>query len=123
LLGTVLLGWWPTPPPGHTISSRIHWASGGSEWWLTTVYGPSQEVDKPAFLPELQELRQVHTGPWMLPDDFNLIKHVKDKNNNWLNHRLMGQFHSFLDEVALQEVHLIDRLFTWSNERAHIGEN
>jgi hypothetical protein len=31
----------------------------------------------------------------------------------------MGQFHWFLSDAALQEVHLSGHLYTWSNERTH----
>jgi hypothetical protein len=34
-----------------------------------------------------------------------------------LDHRRMGQFHRFLNEAHLMELHLRGRLFTWSNER------
>jgi uncharacterized protein (DUF1778 family) len=94
-------------------------ASGSSKWWLTIVYGPSQEAEKSTFLIELHELWQVRSGPWMLAGDFNLIYRIGDKNNGRLNYRLMGQFHRFLDDAALQEVHLNNFFFTWSNEHAH----
>jgi hypothetical protein len=59
--------------------------SGGLECWLTMVYGPTREADKPDFLAELLELRQIQSGPWMLARDFNLIYRAKDKNNTRLN--------------------------------------
>jgi hypothetical protein len=31
----------------------------------------------------------------------------------------MGQFHRFLNEALLKEIHLQGRLFTWSNECSH----
>jgi endonuclease/exonuclease/phosphatase family metal-dependent hydrolase len=51
--------------------------------------------------------------------DFNLIYQVKDKSNDRLDRRLMGQFRSFLNRASLKEIHLGGRLFTWSNERTH----
>jgi hypothetical protein len=69
------------------------------------VYDPSRDVDKLAFLAELGDLRLMHVGPWLLVSDFNMIYQSEHKNNNRLNRRLMGQFR---------------RLFTWSNERAHL---
>jgi hypothetical protein len=44
---------------------------------------------------------------------------VEDKNNGNLNQRLMGQFHRFLNDATLKEIHLQGRLFTWSKERTH----
>lgn len=83
------------------------------------MYGPTLEINKPAFLQELQELSQVQTGPWLLNGDFNWIYRVQDKNNDRLNRRRMGQFCHFLNDAALKELHLQGRLFTWSNEREH----
>lgn len=105
---------------GHTISARVRLIADDSEMWLTTVYGPSRDSEKLAFLVELHELRQVRTGPWMLLGNFNLIYRSQDKNNERLNRRLMGQFRRFLTQAALKEVHLIRRLYTWSNERQHL---
>jgi hypothetical protein len=48
-----------------------------------------------------------------------MIYHAADKNNDHLNRRLMGQFSQFLNDVALKELHLSGRLYTWSNERSH----
>jgi hypothetical protein len=54
-----------------------------------------------------------------LTDDFNLIYHTVDKNNDRLNHRMMGLFRHFLNSARLKEVNLHNCLFTWSNERHH----
>jgi hypothetical protein len=58
-------------------------------------------------------------GLWLLNGDFNLIYLVKDKNNDRLNPHLMVQFHRFLNDVCLKEIHLNGWLFTWSNQRQH----
>jgi hypothetical protein len=91
----------------------------GKKWWLTVVYGPSNDVDKPTFLIELQDLAAFRLGPWLLTGDFNLIYRMADKNNENLNRRLMGQFHRLLNDTCLRAIHLNGGLFTWSNERAH----
>jgi hypothetical protein len=48
-----------------------------------------------------------------------MIYRAPDKNNSRTNKRLMGQFHYFLNEVVLKEIHLKEHFFTWSNERLH----
>jgi hypothetical protein len=48
-----------------------------------------------------------------------MIYQAVDKNNSRWNRRSMGQFHHFLNEESLREIHLQGWLFTWSNERAH----
>jgi hypothetical protein len=75
-----------------SISIKIRPSAGGLDWWLTSVYEPAREEDKPAFLAELHELRVVRTGAWMINEDFNLIYRAEDKNNTRLNRRLMGHF-------------------------------
>jgi hypothetical protein len=93
--------------------------AGGPDWWLTIVYGPSRDEEKPAFLTELHDLWQVQTGPWILGADFNMIYRAEDKNNNRVIQCLMGQFCHLHNSASLQEAHLNVRLFTWSNESEH----
>jgi exonuclease III len=101
-----------------SVSLCVRSESRVSEWWLSSIYGPTSDEDKPTFLEELHELSQVRYGPWMLCGDFNMVYRVQDKNNDRLDRR-MGQFRRFLNVAALKELHLEGRLFTWSNERAH----
>jgi hypothetical protein len=86
---------------------------------MTAVYGPCFDHGKSAFLAELHDLRHVRSGPRLLCGDFNLLYRAEDKNNGWVNRRLMGQFRSFINATALKELHLNGRLYTWNNERAH----
>jgi hypothetical protein len=88
----------------YLLSARVQQAfggGGGADWWLTVIYGPSKEADKPSFLAELHDLWQIRMGPWLLADDFNLIYWAEDKSNDRLNRRLMGQFRHFLSDAAL----------------------
>jgi hypothetical protein len=103
----------------YSVSVRLRQAIGIVDWWLSSVYGPAQDPDKPDFLIEFHNLKVACSGPWLLIGDFNLIYRADDKNNSRLDQCLMGQFCSFLNTAALKEVHLNDRLFTWSNERRH----
>ena len=52
----------------------------------------------------------------MLCGDFNLILCDEDKNNSNLNRRMMGRFRRLVNDLALKEVYLNGRRFTWSNE-------
>lgn len=86
---------------------------------ITTVYGPSQDSEKPRFLEELAEIRPAAGTPWLCVGDFNLIYEAKDKNNTNLNRRLMGSFRRALDAAELLEIALHNRKYTWSNERTN----
>ena len=83
-------------------------------WWLTCVYGPQGNEEKINFLQELRLIRTHCHGPWMVAGDFNLIYREEDKNNANLNRAMMGRFRRALDDLALKELPLIGRKFTWS---------
>jgi exonuclease III len=75
--GGILLAWrssvWviSNPPTKmYSLSASVRLALDRSDWWLTIIYGPSQEADKPSFI---TKLRQIKTGSWLLAGDFNLI--------------------------------------------------
>lgn len=55
------------------------------------------------------------SGPWAVVGDFNLIYQDQDKNNTNLNRRMMGRFRRVINDLALHELHLNGRSFTWSN--------
>jgi exonuclease III len=40
-----------------SVSGKVHLTSSGPDWWLSSVYGPTRDADKLAFLEELHELR------------------------------------------------------------------
>jgi hypothetical protein len=102
-----------------SVSVKIKHISQEQAWWLTTIYGPSVEDQKAAFLNELNDLRQIRISAWLLCGDFNMIYMAEDKNNSRLDRRRMGQFRRFLNEAFLKEIHLQGRMFTWSNECSH----
>jgi hypothetical protein len=70
------------------------------------------------FLQELQLIRNLCNGPWMIGGDFNLIYRAEDKNNGNLNRAMMGRFRRLLNELNLKELPLLGRKYTWSNERS-----
>jgi len=121
--GGILLAW--RGGVCHALSSRIdnfsvsvHFESEeGPSWWFTGVYGPQQDDQKIMFLQELHNIRQDCQGPWAIGGDFNLIYPAEDKNNANVNRAMMGWFRHFLDDMELNEIPLLGRKFTWSNDR------
>jgi endonuclease/exonuclease/phosphatase (EEP) superfamily protein YafD len=69
------------------------------------------------FLHNLQELPQHIVGPWLLAGDFNLCRSAADKNNGRVDAHLCTSFNNTLDRLALVEIPLLDRFYTWSNKR------
>ncbi|XP_071685364.1 uncharacterized protein [Lolium perenne] len=119
--GGILLAWKSTVVSisdpeftAHTLSAKVC-TPGGTPWWITVVYGPQTDADKIAFLQELREVRAACPGPWLLCGDFNLIYRDGDKNNSNLNRRMIGRFRRVLNDLALKEIYLNGRRYTWSN--------
>jgi hypothetical protein len=101
----------------NTISLDIAPAVG-ELWRFTTVYGPSVDSGKEAFLDEICGIGAACPGRWAIAGDFNLILDAWDKNHGSINCRLVGAFHRTVNDLLLKEAPLVGRSFTWSNERA-----
>jgi len=84
---------------------------------LAVVYGPVDDRLKGDFLDELREVHAQGLGALLLCGDFNLIYQAADKNNDRLNLRAMRRFRRAIDDMAVDELYLHGRLYTWSNER------
>ena len=84
---------------------------------LSVIYGPTRYRARQRFLEELKGIKPENNTRCLLLGDFNLICKATDKNNRRLNLSLMRQFREALNECELQEIHLQNRKFTWSNER------
>ncbi|XP_073358102.1 uncharacterized protein [Aegilops tauschii subsp. strangulata] len=101
-----------------SITAKITLAASTTSFWMTTVYGPVDDGRKDDFLAELARTSPAPSDPWLINDDFNLIYKARDKNNNNINHRIMGKFRAAIDIAGLEEIKCKNRKFTWSNERA-----
>lgn len=88
------------------------------EFTLTNVYAPADHSNTPDFLASLSHTKNLVTGAWVLAGYFNLVRSVEDKNNNIVSASLCFAFNSTIIELALIELPLLDRLFTWTNKRA-----
>jgi hypothetical protein len=81
------------------------------------VYGPPRDNEKDSFLQELRDIRAACSRPWMIAGDFNLIYKDYDKNNANLNRVMMRRFRGLIEDLALKEIPLHGRKFTWSNHQ------
>jgi hypothetical protein len=104
----------------HSLSMNVTVREANTEFFMTVVYGPSDDLSKPSFLQELQSLKPVDSTAWLVLGDFNMIYRVSDKNNLNLNRRLMGTFRNTLNICELFEFNLQNRKFTWSTERENL---
>ncbi|XP_020156914.1 uncharacterized protein [Aegilops tauschii subsp. strangulata] len=100
-----------------SITAKVKIISTGCSFWMTTVYGPTDDQQKANFLSELAAVAPPATEPWMLNGDFNMIYQARDKNNCNINRRMMGRFRRAIDLAGVKEVKCKNRRFTWSSER------
>jgi exonuclease III len=101
----------------YSITVSVSILRSGTSFSLTSVYGPSVDEDKPAFLSELVACKPPPAVPWLIVGDFNLIYEARDKNNLNLCRRLMGQIRAAIDSAELLELRCSNRRFSWTNER------
>lgn len=104
----------------YSISGTIKDKSDGSSWSITGVYGPQLETDKLEFSAEIRRIKQQMLPKWMVPGDFNMIIRAEDKSNNNCNLRMMGRFRALIEDLELIDFPLLERRFTWSNERPNV---
>jgi exonuclease III len=91
--------------------------AAAAPWWITVVYGPQDDDEKVQFLSSLIQVRASCPEAWLLCGDFNMIYKEADKSNGRLDRRGMRRFRAFINRVAIDELHLEGRRFTWSNRR------
>jgi hypothetical protein len=56
-----------------SISSKFESQTNDSILWITNVYGPNSEEDRPNFFQELKNLKDQIQDPWLLTGDFNSV--------------------------------------------------
>ena len=123
--GGILLGWrrefWMTQDvvlgSSFVCATLLNVGVSPRPWCISVVYGPHQDADQVLFLDDLLSYGSNSPFPWLAVGDFNMIYRAADKNNSRLNCRSMCRFRSFINRAQLEEVPLIGRHFTWSNER------
>ncbi|KAF8762519.1 hypothetical protein HU200_009494 [Digitaria exilis] len=91
--------------------------SDGASLTITNVYAPTARSEKTSFLAELETIAAMTSGPWMIIGDFNLTRLPTDKNKGPFNHSEAHLFNDTINTIALLEIPLVDRAFTWSNKR------
>jgi exonuclease III len=100
--------------------SLIH-ANANTSFRLTSVYGPTKHNRKEEFFAELLAHKPPLGTRWTANGDFNQIYRARDKNKRPTsrNRNRINRFRATLQQCELSEIHLQNRRFTWSNERAN----
>lgn len=101
----------------YTLSITFSLVTDNTTFCVTNVYAPTQAQDKALFLPELIDLDPADDTPWIIMGDFNLIRHPHDKNNENFSSSEAAMFNNAIHSLALLEIPLVDRAYTWYNKR------
>lgn len=84
---------------------------------FTNVYGPSVDIDKPAFIEELKMVAWPVQHPWIITGNFNLICWVIDRSGDFRGFGLVDSFNGFIRDAGLINVPLRNPKYTWSSKK------
>ncbi|XP_071680432.1 uncharacterized protein [Lolium perenne] len=84
---------------------------------IVNVYGPCHHDLKKDFLDSLNHDFAQLSGPAGILGDFNLIRTPREKSSGNFNAVESSLFNEFINDLALIEIPLLDRQFTWSNQQ------
>jgi hypothetical protein len=102
------------------LSANVHILNSYNnegDFKITTVYGPTASNRKDDFFAELVAQKPPAGVRWLALGDFNQIRRARDKNKGIANRSRINRFRVALQACELNEIHLQNRRFTWSNER------
>jgi exonuclease III len=85
------------------------------KWVLVAVYGPAQDDQKESFLAELVNMCSHESLPFMIGDDFNIMRRSEEKNNDRFNNRWPFLFNVVIDKLNMRELEMSGRKYTWAN--------
>lgn len=91
----------------------------GFTWWLSAVYGPSNNTDRESFWMELEMLQNSWNLNWLIAEDFNMVRWKEETNAKHLDRRAMDKFNNFIHRNSLIDPPLSNNSFTWSNLRVN----
>lgn len=100
-----------------SITTAFQSTSTSAHFTMTNCYGPCHHSSKHTFLDELTSLSSSISGPWLALGDFNLIRAPHEHSNANFDPVEATWFNDAIDAMALSEVPLLDRRFTWSNHQ------
>jgi hypothetical protein len=97
-----------------SISAQFESESNATLFWVTNVYGPNIDEERPTFFHEPRGLEEILQGPWLLAGDFNSVCFPQDRSSLHMSQN-ENLSNDTIWDLSLQEIPLSDRNFTWSN--------
>ena len=99
------------------ISAYIQNTCDNFSWRLVTVYGSAYKEGKQEFIDELHEVMNDWDGPTLIGGDFNLVRHISEKNNGNINFHWSYSFNDWINRWGLIEFKNPSRTYTWTNNQ------
>jgi exonuclease III len=90
----------------------------GFIWNFINVYGAAQDEHENRFLSELSLFCSKCKYPVLVGGDFNILRKENEKNKPGGVTKWSSLFNSIIDLHSLIELELVNRRFTWSNNRS-----
>jgi exonuclease III len=102
----------------YSLTSEIKILANNNLIQISNIYAPTDHALKQDFLDQLPSLAPTQDTPWMLLGDFNLMRHSSEKNTYNFRQHEADTFNDMIHSLALIELPLLDRRFTWTSNRA-----
>ncbi|XP_073358055.1 uncharacterized protein [Aegilops tauschii subsp. strangulata] len=87
----------------------------GEVWILTNIYGPCQGEARERFLDWFKHIYMPDDMQWIIMGDFNYIRYPSNMSRSGGNFSDMLRFNEAINALALVEIPLKGRSFTWTN--------
>ena len=101
----------------YSITTSFYFNATDFDFFVTNVYGPLDHDFSHEFLQCIRDVKNMVLGPWILLEDFNLVRCTDNKSNGQINVSLAGAFNQTIQDILVSEISLSDRCFTWSNKQ------
>ncbi|XP_020272560.1 uncharacterized protein LOC109847740 [Asparagus officinalis] len=121
--GGVLVGWSDSFSLIHSHVSIfsvlvfLHHKPSNWRFTSTSVYAPTDRDDGDVCWWELNRVRDIFSGPWVLCGDFNTTLSSDERSDRNGSLRDINSFRDFISSASLIDLPLSGRSFTWSKKR------
>jgi len=83
------------------------------------IYAKNNIVEREEVWWEVGSVRGLFDGPWVVCGDFNRVRFPSEKRNCSRLTRAMNDLSNFIDDMSLQDPHLIGGNYTWRKGDRH----
>ncbi|KAG5594744.1 hypothetical protein H5410_035976 [Solanum commersonii] len=97
----------------YSLSCKFTGKNRDFTWCLTGIYAPNNRVEREEVWWELGSARGLFDGPWVVCGDFNTVRFPSEKRNCSRFTRAMYDLSDFIEDMSLQDPHLIGSKYTW----------